>query len=65
MKQKVAPARWKRKQHLFRADEYICSRCSAASAKPYRHCPHCHAAMAQKKSLHWIDELEIFYAATE
>lgn len=25
--------------HLFRTDEYICSRCGAAYSKPYEACP--------------------------
>lgn len=59
-------ALWKHRSHIFRADEYICSRCQTPSRKPYRHCPACHAAMSKGKSdLNWIDELEIFSAMSD
>lgn len=40
---------WIRKTHLFRADEYICSRCSAGYDKPYETCPSCGAVMGKTK----------------
>ena len=35
--------------HLFRADEYICSRCGAAYSKPYEVYPQCQPVMGRAK----------------
>jgi hypothetical protein len=35
--------------HLFRADEYICSRRGAAYSKPYEVCPKCQPVMGRAK----------------
>ncbi len=52
-------ARWIQKTHLFKADEFICSRCKAAYNKPYKTCPNCGAAMGKTKyDSTWVDEAE-------
>lgn len=52
-------ARWIKKTHLFKPDEYICSRCSATYDKPYKTCPNCGAAMGKTKcDPSWVDEAE-------
>ena len=40
---------WIQKTHLFKADEYICSRCGAAYSKPYKVCPNCQSVMGRSK----------------
>ena len=32
---------WIIKQHLTRANEYVCSECKASFAKPWSYCPKC------------------------
>ncbi len=50
---------WVRKTHLFRADEFICSSCHAASDKPYAVCPRCGTPMKKAKyDPSWVDEAE-------
>ncbi len=50
---------WIRKTHLFKADEYICSRCGASYDKPYRVCPNCRSVMGKiKYDPSWVDEAE-------
>ena len=52
-------ARWIQKTHLFRADEYICSRCGVSYNQPYRVCPNCQSVMGNSKyDPSWIDEAE-------
>lgn len=52
-------AHWIQKTHLFRADEFICSACSAKSDKPYIACPNCGKAMKKTKyDASWVDEAE-------
>ena len=52
-------ARWIRKTHLFRADEYLCSACGKVCARPYRACPHCLTAMGKTQyDPSWADEAE-------
>ena len=47
------------KTHLFRADEYICSRCGASYGKPYKVCPNCQSEMGKSKyDPSWVDEAE-------
>jgi RNA polymerase subunit RPABC4/transcription elongation factor Spt4 len=51
--------RWIQKTHLFRADEYICSRCGAVCARPYKACPRCGSVMGRTKyDPSWVDEME-------
>ncbi len=51
--------RWIEKTHLFRADEYICSRCRASCDKPYRVCPNCQSVMGKPEyDPSWVDEAE-------
>ncbi len=50
---------WVRKTHLFRADEYICSKCGTAYNKPYKVCPTCESVMGRTKyDPSWVDEAE-------
>lgn len=50
---------WIRKTHLFRADEYICSKCGAAYFEPNKVCPTCNAVMGKTKyDPSWVDEAE-------
>lgn len=50
---------WIQKTHLFKADEYICSRCGAAYSKPYEVCPNCQSVMGKSKyDPSWVDEAE-------
>ena len=50
---------WIRKTHLFRADEYICSRCGASARKPYKVCPGCQSVMCKsRQDPSWVDEAE-------
>lgn len=54
---------WIRKTHLFRRDEYICSRCGSVSDKAYRSCPVCKAEMGRVKyDATWVDEAECMAA---
>ena len=54
---------WIRKTHLFRADEYVCSKCGAKSPQPYKSCPRCGSNMAGSKyDPTWVDEMEGFSA---
>ena len=50
---------WIQKTHLFRGDEYICSKCGAVYGKPYNACPNCFAVMGKTKyDPSWVDEAE-------
>ena len=52
-------AQWIQQTHLFRANEYICSRCGASSRKPNRTCLLCKSDMAKiKYEPSWVDEAE-------
>ncbi len=52
-------ARWIRKTHLFRADEYLCPVCGPVFAKPCAVCPACHSPMTGAKAdPSWADEAE-------
>ncbi len=52
-------ARWIRKTHLLKADEFICSRCGAAYGRPYQVCPNCQSVMTGSKyDPSWVDEAE-------
>lgn len=54
---------WIRKTHLFRADEFICSRCGAKSPSPCQSCPSCGTAMGRTKyDPTWVDEAETLSA---
>ncbi len=56
-------ARCIRKTHLFRADEYICSRCGVSFNGPFRFCPNCQAVMGKTKyDPNWVDEAEAMSA---
>ena len=59
----MKPAYWIQRTHLFRADEYVCSACSASFAKPQRNCPSCGAPMKKTKyDPSWVDEAEFLSA---
>lgn len=55
----MSKACWTQKTHLFRADEFICSRCGDSFSKPYAVCPSCGADMKKAKyHQSWVDEME-------
>ena len=55
----MSKARWIQKTHLFRADEFVCSKCEASFPKPYAVCPACGAEMKKTKyDPSWVDEAE-------
>lgn len=55
----MSQAYWVQKTHLFKADEFICSRCGAAFHEPYKTCPTCSAVMSKSKyDPSWVDEAE-------
>ena len=59
-------AKWVRRTHIFRSDEYECSACGAKSGKPKKNCPNCGAVMkVAKGDLGWVDELEAMDAFLE
>ncbi|MBQ6263694.1 MAG: hypothetical protein IJK58_09290 [Clostridia bacterium] len=59
----VKKARWIRKTHLFRRDEYECSACGYRAKKPSPKCPRCGAAeRGVKYDPSWVDEMEDFDA---
>ncbi len=60
-------ARWIRRTHLFRPDEYICSVCMASCDKPFRICPSCGTPMKRKAKYDpsWVDEAEELSALTD
>lgn len=52
-------AHWIQKTHLFRRDEYICSRCGASFVRPYSVCPNCRSEMGKSRyDPSWVDEAE-------
>lgn len=58
-KKKSNTAHWVQHTHLFRPDEYECSRCCSMSQKPYSVCPACDADMISSKyDPSWVDEME-------
>ena len=64
MKKKTA--RWIRKTHLFRRDEYVCSACGYRTDKQYKACPQCSAPMkGTKYEASWIDEMEEYDALND
>ena len=59
----MRPAHWIKKTHLFRADEYVCSKCGAKSPQPYQRCPRCGTHMAGSKyDPTWVAEREAISA---
>lgn len=58
-KAKAKTARWTRRTHLFRKDEYICSGCGARFRQAGKTCPRCGAVMKKTKyDPRWVDEIE-------
>jgi ribosomal protein L40E len=52
-------AYWTQYTHLFRADEYICSRCGVSCGKPAKVCPKCGSKMKKGRyDASWVDEAE-------
>ena len=52
-------ARWIRRTHILRSDEYVCSACGGKCDRPKKTCPHCGAVMKGAKSdTGWVDEME-------
>ena len=50
---------WTRKSHLFREDEYVCSKCGSKSPHPCKSCPRCGTSLAGTKyDLTWVEEAE-------
>ena len=59
-------AYWTKRTHLFRADEYICSKCKASCDKPYYTCPACGLQIkSQKYDPTWVDEAEMMAALVD
>ena len=57
MKKKTA--RWIRRTHIFRRDEYECTACGCYTDKPYVICPNCGTPMkGAKYDAGWVDEIE-------
>ena len=55
----MSKARWIQKTHLFRADEFVCSKCEASFPKLYAVCPACGSEMKKTKyDPSWVDEAE-------
>ena len=55
----MSKAHWTPKTHLFRTDEFVCSRCGDSFSKPYAVCPSCGADMKKAKyDPSWVDEAE-------
>ena len=62
----MRPAHWIKKTPLFRADEYVCSKCGAKCPQPYQRCPRCGSTMTGSKyDPTWVDEMEGFSAFTD
>ena len=58
-----ASARWIRRTHLFRRDEYVCSACKTLADEPVAVCPACGAVMnGERYDPSWVDEMEMFDA---
>ena len=56
-------ARWIRRTHLFRKDEYECSACGARTDRPCKTCPHCGIRMkGSEYDPSWVDELVLIDA---
>ncbi len=54
-------ARWYRRTHLFRSDEYECAACGYLAVKPFAVCPRCDLPMkGAKYDASWVDEMEMF-----
>ena len=59
-------ARWTRKTHLFRSDEYTCSACKSVFSKPFMVCPACQSPMKETKyDPSWMDEAEMLSAIVD
>lgn len=55
----MSAARWIRRTHLFRPDEYLCSACGASCDRPSLLCPACGAPMKRGNAEpSWVDEAE-------
>ena len=51
-------AKWIRRTHVFRRDEYECSSCGAKTDKPKKLCPGCGLPMkGSKYDPSWVDEV--------
>ena len=49
---------WTRRTHVFKRDEFICSKCKFVTNKPYKQCPRCGEAINKVKSdTNWVDEM--------
>ena len=56
-------ARWVRRTHFFRRDEFECSVCGYRAEKKSAKCPRCGAPMkGEKIDPGWVDEMEDFDA---
>ena len=55
-------ARWKRRTHLFKKDDYVCSACHKTSPSPAGVCPCCGAPMKSKyaKQARWLRSRRTF-----
>lgn len=58
-KQKTAV--WRRQQHLFGPDTFVCSACGSESRRNPPCCPRCGAVMKKEKADPvWVDEMADF-----
>ena len=55
-------ARWKRRTHLFKKDDYVCSSCGFVTRRPRNVCPGCGTAMRGRfvKPAYWIRVTNLF-----
>ncbi len=59
----IKRARWIRRSHLFRKDDYECSACGYRAKRPSAKCPRCGVPMrGEKYDRSWVDEMEEFDA---
>lgn len=57
---KEKTAHWIQRTHLFRADAYVCSFCTASFPEPYEICPACGAVIKKiKYDPSWVNEAEM------
>lgn len=51
-------AKWIRRTHVFKKDEYECAACSFKTDKPKKKCPQCGLPMkGSKYEPSWVDEM--------
>lgn len=57
---------WIRRDHLFKADEFVCSVCGASYPRARQRCPACGAVLDRTKyDPVWADEAELMSAVLD